>query len=107
MRLYGVLCRLQGYTVELGTHLDLVKRHRTTDVQNRLHQLTFEAILLRDCRLKAKINEARWLTDKPSSFFAEMLVSTTGKCVSVKLLAGIHLARSKYHRLSCHIGLRS
>ncbi len=43
-----------------------------------MYQLTFETILLRDNRLKADVNSARFMSSEPASFFAELLVRPLG-----------------------------
>ena len=43
-------------------------------MESKLNQLTFEAIMLRDTRLKTDVNSARFMSDEPASFFARLLV---------------------------------
>lgn len=72
---YKPSCCSQVYTSELRTCLDSFNAQKSTAVESRLYQLTHEAILLRDKRLRANTSEGRFKTNMPASVHAHLMVS--------------------------------
>lgn len=74
-----IVC-VQSYVDAMTACLDAVYDHSSAESQSKLRVLVVEAVLLRDNRLKADINAARFFSREPSNFFAHLLVSH--RCVA-------------------------
>ena len=83
---YESMRGMQSYTGELKSCLAGIGGEQSPALESRLHLLTFEGSLLRDCRLKSDMGEARFFSDEPQSFFAEMAVRALRSSVHFKSL---------------------